>query len=248
MHKFFNMGQQITPYNEQESKTKQVSVMFDRIAPYYDFLNHFLSLGIDRGWRRKAIAEVAKIQPKFILDIATGTADLAIAMAQKMQAVEVIGIDIAPKMLEIGRVKIKDKGLGAVIRLEDGDSQDLHFPDNQFDAVTAAFGVRNFEDLAKGLAEMYRVLKPGGKIVVLEFSRPKLFPFKQIFNSYFKYLLPLIGRFTSNEHRAYAYLYESVQVFPEGQDLLNIFEKTGFKSNRCTPLTLGVCSIYVGFK
>lgn len=247
MHKFFHMGQ-ITPYNEQESKTRQVSRMFDRIAPYYDFLNHFLSLGIDRGWRRKAIAEVAEGQPQRILDIATGTADLAIAMAEKLQPQEIIGVDIAPKMLEIGRVKVRDKGLNKIVHLEDGDSQELRFPDNQFDVVTAAFGVRNFEDLGKGLAEMFRVLKPGGKIVVLEFSRPKLFPFKQIFNAYFKYLLPLIGRFTSNDQRAYAYLYESVQVFPEGQELLNIFEKTGFKSNRCTALTLGVCSIYVGFK
>ncbi|AEE54133.1 bifunctional demethylmenaquinone methyltransferase/2-methoxy-6-polyprenyl-1,4-benzoquinol methylase UbiE [Haliscomenobacter hydrossis] len=241
------MGQ-ITPYNEQESKTRQVSRMFDRIAPYYDFLNHFLSLGIDRGWRRKAIAEVAQDQPQRILDIATGTADLAIAMAEKLQPQEIIGVDIAPKMLEIGRVKVRDKGLNKIVHLEDGDSQELRFPDNQFDVVTAAFGVRNFEDLGKGLSEMYRVLKPGGKIVVLEFSRPKLFPFKQIFNAYFKYLLPLIGRFTSNDQRAYAYLYESVQVFPEGQELVNIFEKTGFKSNRCTALTLGVCSIYVGFK
>ena len=242
------MGQQITPYNEQESKTKQVSRMFDRIAPYYDFLNHFLSLGIDRGWRRKAINEVGKDQPQYILDIATGTADLAISMAEKLKPLSIIGIDIAPKMLEIGRLKVRDKGLKGIVRLEDGDSQALHFEDNKFDAVTAAFGVRNFEDLGKGLSEMYRVLKPGGKIVVLEFSRPKLFPFKQIFNAYFKYLLPLIGRFTSNDQRAYAYLYESVQVFPEGQELMNIFEKTGFKSNQCIVLTLGVCSIYVGFK
>ncbi len=241
------MGQ-ITPYNEQESKTKQVSRMFDRIAPYYDFLNHFLSLGIDRGWRRKAIAEAAQNDPQRILDIATGTADLAIAMAEKIKPAEVIGVDIAPKMLEIGRIKVRDKGLNKIVHLEDGDSQELHFQDNQFDVVTAAFGVRNFENLELGLSEMFRVLKPGGKIVVLEFSRPKLFPFKQIFNAYFKYLLPLVGRFTSNDQRAYSYLYESVQVFPEGQAFLNIFEKTGFKSNRCTVLTLGVCSIYVGFK
>jgi demethylmenaquinone methyltransferase/2-methoxy-6-polyprenyl-1,4-benzoquinol methylase len=242
------MGLPITPYNEQESKTKQVSRMFDRIAPYYDFLNHFLSLGIDRGWRRKAILEVAKDNPQQILDIATGTADLAIAMAECSKPQEVIGVDIAPKMLEIGRVKVRDKKLSKIVHLEDGDSQDLHFPENRFDVVTSAFGVRNFEDLDKGLAEMYRVLKPGGKIVVLEFSRPKIFPFKQLFNLYFKYLLPFIGRFTSNDERAYEYLYESVQVFPDGQEFLNIFEKTGFKSNRCTALTLGVCSIYVGFK
>jgi demethylmenaquinone methyltransferase/2-methoxy-6-polyprenyl-1,4-benzoquinol methylase len=177
-----------------------------------------------------------------------GNADLAIAMCEKLHPQEIIGIDIAPKMLEIGRSKVNERQLNSVIRLEDGDSQDLQFEDNRFDAVTAAFGVRNFENLEKGLSEMYRVLKPKGKFVVLEFSRPTLFPFKAIFNAYFKYLLPLIGRFTSNDRRAYAYLYESVQVFPEGQELLNIFEKIGFKSNQCTVLTLGVCSIYVGFK
>ena len=155
MHKFFHMGQ-ITPYNEQESKTGQVSRMFDRIAPYYDFLNHFLSLGIDRGWRRKAIAEIAKGHPQRILDVATGTADLAIAMGEKIHAKEIIGVDIAPKMLEIGRVKVNDKGLNEIVQLEDGDSQALRFAENQFDAVTAAFGVRNFEDLGKGLSEIDR--------------------------------------------------------------------------------------------
>jgi demethylmenaquinone methyltransferase / 2-methoxy-6-polyprenyl-1,4-benzoquinol methylase len=143
---------------------------------------------------------------------------------------------------------VRDKGLNAVVHLKDGDSQELHCADASFDVVTAAFGVRNFEDLEKGLSEMFRVLKPGGKIVVLEFSKPRIFPFKQIFNAYFKYMLPLIGRLTSRDSRAYEYLYESVQVFPEGQDFLNILEKTGFKSNQCTALTLGVCSIYVGYK
>jgi demethylmenaquinone methyltransferase / 2-methoxy-6-polyprenyl-1,4-benzoquinol methylase len=244
----FNMPNSVNPYNDRESKTRQVSKMFDRIAPYYDFLNHFLSLGIDRGWRKKTIAQVAAANPKRVLDIATGTADLAIQMARTLKLEEVVGVDIAPKMLEIGRIKVRDKGLQNVVHLKDGDSQALSFEAASFDVVTAAFGVRNFEDLEQGLSEMHRVLKPGGKMVILEFSKPKVFPFNVIFNVYFKYLLPAVGRLTSKDERAYAYLYESVQAFPEGQDFINILEKTGFKSNQCIALTLGVCSIYVGYK
>jgi demethylmenaquinone methyltransferase / 2-methoxy-6-polyprenyl-1,4-benzoquinol methylase len=238
----------IKPYNEAGAKKSQVSTMFNRIAPYYDFLNRLLSLGIDHSWRRKAIRELAKSKPQYILDVATGTADVAIAMARTLHPAQIIGIDIAPEMLQIGRQKIEKQGLNSQIELQEGDSEALPFPTDSFDAVTAAFGVRNFENLEKGLQEMYRVLKPAGKMVILEFSQPKIFPFKQIFNAYFKYLLPIIGRLTSKDPRAYQYLYESVQAFPEGQDFIGILEKTGFKSNQCTPLTLGVCSIYVSYK
>lgn len=238
----------IKPYHEAGAKKSQVSTMFNRIAPYYDFLNRLLSLGIDHSWRRKAIRELAKSQPQYILDVATGTADVAIAMARTLSPAQVIGIDIAPEMLQIGRQKIEKQGLNNKVELQEGDSEALPFPTDSFDAVTAAFGVRNFENLEKGLLEMFRVLKPGGKMVILEFSQPKIFPFKQIFNAYFKYVLPIIGRLTSKDPRAYQYLYESVQAFPEGQDFISILEKTGFKSNQCTPLTLGVCSIYVSYK
>lgn len=238
----------VKPYEAIESKKKQVSRMFDNIAPYYDFLNHLLSLGIDRSWRKKAIELLRSDHPKVILDVATGTADLAIETAWRLKPDQVTGVDIAVQMLDIGREKIKKLGLDQIIHLQTGDSENLTFEDQTFDAVTVAFGVRNFENLEKGLLEMNRVLKKDGKLIVLEFSRPKVFPIKQLFNIYFRYILPLIGKITSKDPRAYAYLYESVQAFPDGNDFLTVLDKTGFKSNQCLPLTLGICSIYVGTK
>lgn len=240
--------QEVKPYGESDSKKTQVSRMFNRIAPYYDFLNRLLSLGIDRAWRRRAIALLKAGQPRLILDVATGTADLAIESARRLHPEKIVGIDIAAEMLDIGRTKLRRLGLDTIIELQEGDSENLPFPDNTFDALTVAFGVRNFENLEKGLSEMHRVLKPGGQAIILEFSKPSLFPFRQIFNGYFKYILPGIGRFTSKDPKAYRYLYESVQAFPDGADFLAIMEKTGYKSNRCTPLTLGICSIYSGEK
>lgn len=240
------MENTIKPYDAAGDKKAQVSTMFNRIAPYYDLLNRWLSLGIDRYWRNRAIRELGRNQPQVILDVATGTADVALTMARQLQPQSIIGLDIAAQMLDIGRKKVRQAGLDPVITLIEGDSEALPFADGHFDAVTSAFGVRNFGNLEKGLAEMYRVLKPGGRLVILEFSQPKIFPFKQIFNGYFKYVLPWLGRLTSKDPRAYQYLYESVQVFPEGEDFVNILRKTGFNSNQCIPLTLGVCSIYVG--
>ena len=211
--------EQVKPYETTGSKKKQVSNMFDNIAPWYDFLNHFLSLGIDYSWRKKAIKVLAKAQPKIILDVATGTADFAIEANKQLQPEKVVGIDISNEMLEVGRKKIAKKNLGKRIELQLGDSENLPFPNNTFDAVTVAFGVRNFENLEKGMKEMNRVLKPGGTVVVLEFSRPTLFPFKQFYNFYFKNILPLIGRLTSKDPKAYNYLYESVQVFPTARIL-----------------------------
>ena len=242
------MSKEVKPYNSVEDKKEQVSKMFNRIAPYYDFLNRLLSLGIDVQWRKKAIRQLESAQPKLILDVATGTADLALESVRTLNPEKVIGVDISTEMLDIGRSKIKKRGLSTIIELKEGDSENLPFEDNTFDAITVAFGVRNFENLEKGLSEMRRVLKDGGKLIVLEFSKPSLFPFKQVFQFYFKYMLPLIGKLTSKDPRAYKYLYESVQAFPDGERFMNILAKTGYKSNQCKPLTLGICSIYSGEK
>ena len=222
--------------------------MFDNIAPYYDFLNHLLTLGIDISWRKKAIDQLKDAQPANILDVATGTADLPIMMMKRMKPTKVVGLDISKEMLEVGHKKVGKNGMENAIELVYGDSENLPFEDNSFDAVTVAFGVRNFENLEKGLAEMRRVLKPQGKMVVLEFSKPTIFPFKQGFNFYFKYILPLIGRITSKDPKAYEYLYRSVQAFPDGDKFVNILQKTGFNNNQCKPLTLGICSIYTSVK
>lgn len=240
----------VKPYAADGSKTQQVSKMFDNIARHYDFLNHFLSLGIDKIWRRKMIAELVDLQPKRILDVATGTADVAINTIKqlKIKDLKIVGIDISNEMLNVGRKKLITEGVNDVIELQLGDSENLPFNDNNFDAVTVAYGVRNFEHLERGLAEMHRVLNTNGKIVVLEFSRPRLFPFRQLFNFYFKNILPTIGKLTSKDARAYSYLYESVQAFPDGDDFLTVLNKVGFKNTSCTSLTLGICSLYVGYK
>ncbi len=239
----------VTPYkNAAEGKKAQVEQMFDNIAPKYDLLNRVLSLGIDVSWRRKALGYLVPHSPQRILDVATGTADVAIMAAKMLQPQQIIGVDIANQMLDFGRVKIKDASLEKVITLETGDSENLRFDTGSFDAVTVAFGVRNYENLEKGLAEMGRVLRPGGHLVVLEFSKPNLFPFKQLYNAYFKYVLPLIGRLTSRDIGAYTYLFESVQAFPEGDNFLSILTNTGFHQAQCKRLTLGICSIYYATK
>jgi demethylmenaquinone methyltransferase / 2-methoxy-6-polyprenyl-1,4-benzoquinol methylase len=242
------MDSQVKPYSAEGSKKSQVSAMFNRIAPYYDLLNRVLSLGIDRSWRKKAIDLLKDGQPKRILDVATGTADVALMTAHRLSPEQITGIDISTEMLDIGRQKITKQGLDAIIELQEADSENLPFPDNTFDAVTVAFGVRNFEHLENGLTEMLRVLKPGGQVVILEFSQPTAFPFKQLFHFYFRNILPVVGRITSKDPKAYRYLYESVQAFPDGERFLEVLQKTGYKSNRCIPLTLGICSIYSAFK
>lgn len=238
----------VVPYKDKQgSKKEQVVAMFDNISGKYDFLNHFLSLGIDIIWRKKAIRQLKKDEPKLILDIATGTGDFAIE-ALALNPDKVIGIDISERMLNVGREKMKKKKLDHIIELEKGDSEELQFDDNKFDAVIVSFGVRNFEDLEKGLAGMHRVLKPGGKTVILEFSRPKTFPFKQLYHLYFKWVLPKIGHAISKDQAAYTYLPESVKEFPDGQNFLRILEKIGFKNIQCKALTLGISSIYIGTK
>ncbi len=239
---------EVKPYNDNESKKNQISRMFDNIAPRYDFLNHFLSLGIDKVWRKRALKELNDIQPKTVLDVATGTADVAIATVKAIQPAKIVGVDISNEMLEVGRKKIKNLHLDDTITLSLGDAENLPFEDNTFDAITVAFGVRNFEHLEKGLQEMYRVLKKDGKLVILEFSQPKVFPFKQLFHFYFKNILPIIGKITSKDPKAYQYLYESVQAFPEGKAFEQILLKTGYQSCKNIALTLGICSIYTGLK
>lgn len=229
------------------NKKQQVAGMFDRIAEKYDFLNHFLSAGIDKGWRKKAIKTLANIHPKQILDVATGTGDLAIA-ALVLNPDHVIGVDISRGMLEVGVKKLKEKGLEQKIKLEYGDSENLPYTDNQFDAITCAYGTRNFENLKAGLDEMYRVVRPGGKIAILEFSHPKNFPIKQLYSFYFKYILPTLGKTVSKDATAYTYLPESVAAFPEGSKFCEILTTCGFKKVHARPLTLGITTLYTATK
>ncbi len=237
------------PFKDSKMDKKgQVAEMFDQIAFRYDFLNRFLSGGIDRFWRRKAIRELQGIHPGFILDVATGTGDVAIMMAKYLHPRKITGIDISEGMMAIGREKIAKLGLQGTIELLKGDSESIQFEDNRFDAVTVAFGVRNFENLEKGLHEMLRVLKPGGKLVILEFSKPRSRAFKGIYNLYMKRITPGIGKLVSRHGEAYQYLNESVRAFPEGNDLLEIIEKAGFKSTYLRRLSLGICTLYCGQK
>ncbi|CAN5405992.1 bifunctional demethylmenaquinone methyltransferase/2-methoxy-6-polyprenyl-1,4-benzoquinol methylase UbiE [soil metagenome] len=238
----------VVPYKEDSTaKKQQVARMFDSISGRYDFLNHFLSLGIDILWRKKAIALLMDIKPRMILDVATGTGDFAIE-ALSLKPEKVIGVDISEGMMEVGRRKMLDKKIDSIIDLRLGDSENLPFEDNFFDAVIVAFGVRNFENLERGLTEMLRVVKPGGKVVVLEFSRPAKFPMKQLYRVYFTAILPLIGRWISRDQAAYRYLPESVQAFPDGNDFLKILSAIGYKNPQCNPLTFGISSLYWGTK
>lgn len=219
--------------------------MFDKIAPRYDLLNRLLSGGVDQIWRRKAIALLRNTRPRSILDVATGTADFSI-MAARLDPDRIVGVDIAEEMLEIGRRKIRRKGLSDLIELRFGDAEKLPFSDNQFDAVLVAFGVRNFEDLPEGLTQIHRVLKSGGTLIVLEFSRPTAFPIKQLYAFYGSRILPLIGRIVSGDEGAYTYLPDSIASFPDGEDFLNVMRSVGFSAVRQHRLTFGIASIYFG--
>lgn len=238
------MGTPLTPYNSGESKKQQVATMFNNVAGTYDFLNHFFSLGIDKLWRKKLVKLIGESRPKRILDVATGTADLAIAEMQ-LQPEQIIGIDISEKMLGVGRQKIKAY---PTIELQLGDSEHLQFPDNSFDAVSVAFGVRNFEHVDKGLEEMRRVLRPGGKAFILEFSKPTNWFFKKLYYFYFCNVLPFIGRLISGDAKAYAYLPESVRLFPDGDRFVQLLQDAGYKNITCTTLTFGISTIYIAEK
>lgn len=233
--------------NNKAGKKEQVRNMFDSIAWKYDFLNHFLTVGIDKIWRKKVRRIIETKQPKRILDIATGTADLAIE-AVKSGPEKIIGVDISEKMLEIGREKVKKAHLSEIIELEQGDSEKLKFQDHSFDTIIAGFGVRNFENLDLGLKEMHRVLAPDGQLVILEFSKPSQFPIKQFYNCYFNFVLPLIGKFFSKSNSAYTYLPESVEAFPDGENFLNHLKGIGYKNTRQKKLTFGIASIYTAEK
>ncbi|MFB6455257.1 bifunctional demethylmenaquinone methyltransferase/2-methoxy-6-polyprenyl-1,4-benzoquinol methylase UbiE [Chitinophaga sp. Hz27] len=237
--------EKIVPFSESKlSKKQQIATMFDDIAHRYDFLNHFMSLGIDVIWRKKALKYLKSLQPKNMLDVATGTGDFAIMASKRLNPDHITGIDISEGMLAHGREKIQKQGLSDKITLQLGDSETISFPDQTFDAITVAFGVRNFENLQKGLAEMRRVLKPGGKLIILEFSNPTVFPIKQFYNLYFRYITPLIGKWIAKSKAAYSYLPESVKAFPQGKEMSNILTNTGFQAVTCKTLTFGICSIY----
>ncbi len=238
----------VLPYKaEQTGKKDQVEIMFNKISPSYDLLNHLLSFGIDIRWRKKAIKLLDEIHPKQILDVATGTADFAIE-AMSLNPDKITGVDIAEGMLDLGKAKIKKLNLDGKIELLKADSEELPFEDNKFDSVIVAFGVRNFENLEKGLSEMLRVTREGGKIVIIEFSKPSNFLFKQLYNFYFNFILPGIGRIISKDKSAYRYLPESVTAFPDGNRFISILEKTGYKKLAWYPLTFGISSIYSGSK
>jgi demethylmenaquinone methyltransferase / 2-methoxy-6-polyprenyl-1,4-benzoquinol methylase len=238
----------VLPYKEKDSgKKEQVAEMFNNISPKYDFLNHFLSLGIDILWRKKAVQLLATYKPETLLDIATGTGDFAIE-ALKANPKKIIGVDISEGMLAVGKEKIKNKGLENIISLELGDSENLRFESESFDAVIVAFGVRNFENLSKGLSEIHRVLKKNGVLIVLEFSKPTLFPVKQIYQFYFRYILPTVGKIVSKDSSAYTYLHDSVSVFPNGKEFTDLLSSLNYKNTKCKQLSLGISSIYIGEK
>lgn len=239
---------EVKPYDKAGDKKAQVEKMFDNIAPSYDLLNRVLTVGIDTVWRKKAINTIDKKNPEHLLDIATGTADVAIEAFRLIKPGHVTGIDISQEMLDVGQTKLEKRQLASKITLKKDDCENLSFGDETFDVATASFGVRNFADLDKGLSEIQRVLKTGGQIVILEFTKPTSFPFKQLFNIYFKNILPVIGKFKSKDSRAYEYLYESVQAFPDNDLFLTRMRSAGFKDCSYKKLSLGICAIYQGYK
>lgn len=237
----------ITPYNNKTAKKDQVAEMFDNIAPKYDFLNHLLSMGIDITWRKKAVKIIGENNPKAILDVATGTGDFALEAAS-LNPERIVGIDISGEMLNVSKQKINKKGFDGFMEMIKADSEALPFKDNEFDAITVGFGVRNFAHLEVGLAEMLRVLKPGGKVAIIEISEPTSFPIKQLYGIYFKTILPAIGKLVSKDARAYTYLPESVTHFAQGQEFVDILTKVGYKNTSFTPLTLGAATLYIASK
>jgi len=238
----------VKPYKDSNlSKKAQVAQMFDNISKKYDFLNHFLSLGIDVGWRKKVVKIIGKQNPDSILDIATGTGDLAIMLAD-LNVSEIVGLDLSEGMLAVGREKVKAKNLSKVIAMVQGDSENLPFDDNRFDAITVSFGVRNFENLTKGLSEILRVLKPQGKLVILEFSKPESFIMKYLYGFYSSVILPFLGKLISKDRSAYTYLPESVAAFPYGKAFNQILKNVGFNAIENQPVSFGIATIYSASK
>ena len=239
----------VTPFDDPDSlKKEQVAEMFDRVANRYDVMNRLLSAGIDIKWRKKAILQLKNDKPKQILDVATGTCDMAIISYRLLRPEKITGIDISGEMLKVGRKKIEKEGLTSVIELQTGDSETINFADNSFDAVTVAFGVRNFENLESGLKEMLRVLKPGGKLIVLEFSRPRTKIFRSLYNLYMSIVAPEVARWIARNKKAYQYLNQSANLFPERQNFVEILNRTGYSNTSFKPLSAGICCIYIGEK
>jgi len=239
--------EKITPYHDGE-KASQVEQMFDNIAPTYDKLNHRLSWDIDKGWRKKAIKALAPYQPQTLLDIATGTGDFAILAAQMLQPKKLIGADISEGMMDIGREKVKALGLDNVVTFEKEDCLHLSYNNDTFDAVTAAFGIRNFADLDAGLREMYRVLRPGGHLSIVELTTPVKFPMRQLFHVYSHTVLPVYGRLISKDTSAYSYLTKTIEAFPQGERMVEILKKAGFREASFKRLTFGICTMYFATK
>ena len=240
--------ERIKPYNQGTEKSQQVEQMFDNIAPTYDKLNHRLSWDIDKGWRRKAIRQLEPYNPQMLLDIATGTGDFAILAAEMLKPQHLVGADISEGMMEIGRQKVLEKGLQDIITFEKEDCLSLSYADNTFDAVTAAFGIRNFADLDKGLCEMCRVLKPGGHLSIVELTSPVSTPMKQLFHVYAHTVLPVYGRFISKDTSAYRYLTKTIEAFPQGEQMTDILKKAGFSEAAFQRLTFGICTMYFATK
>lgn len=238
---------EVKPYNTSKNKKAEVEVMFDNIAANYDLLNRVLSFGIDKAWRKKLIKMIAANKPHSLLDVATGTGDVAILAAKQIPDIQITGVDLSQKMIDIGKKKLIKLGLDNIL-LTKGESESLPFDSQSFDAVTVAFGVRNFGDLDKGLSELNRVLNNHGHVGVLEFSKPKSMIFSKLYNFYFQYILPKIGNYTSKDMRAYTYLYESVQQFPDGQAFIDRLSNAGFKNIQQKRLFSGICTIYIGQK
>lgn len=238
----------IKPYNQDERKAAQVEKMFDNIAPTYDNLNHVLSLGIDKKWRQKAIKMLKPYSPEYMMDVATGTGDFAIQAYKMLQPKELIGTDISEGMMNVGREKVRLAGLDKQISFKKEDCTSLSFTENRFDAITVAFGIRNFENLDKGLMEMHRVLKPRGHLVILELSTPEGFPMKQTYAIYSKLVIPTIGKIMSKDNSAYTYLPESIKAFPQGEIMKEILYKAGFSKVEFKRLTMGICTLYFATK
>ena len=238
----------IKPYTQQGDKASQVEQMFDNIAPAYDKLNHRLSWNIDRGWRRKAIKALEPYQPQTMLDIATGTGDFAILAAQMLKPQTLVGADISEGMMAVGRQKVKQLGLSDIIKFQKEDCLALSYPDDTFDAVTAAFGIRNFQNLDQGLSEMCRVLKKGGHLSIAELTTPVSFPMKQLFSLYSHTVLPIYGRLISHDRSAYSYLTATIEAFPQGEEMMNILKRAGFAQTSFRRLSFGICTLYFATK
>jgi len=242
------MSQEVKPYHTEASKKIEVRDMFDNVAGRYDFLNRLLSMGVDISWRKRLIKELKAYHPKQVLDMATGTADLAIMASKSLPDTQITGIDLSPNMVAKGNEKVARSGLDQRVKLKVGDSEKIRAERGSYDGAMVSFGVRNFENLKLGLSELHRVLQPGKPLMVLEFTKPTIFPVKQVFNLYFRLILPVIGKVFSKDKRAYTYLYESVQAFPGYDDFKVIMEEVGFKNCRWHALSFGICCLYIGEK